>query len=621
MRNFLLIFCFIGILLVSCTKEYDYDVSVVQKERDYIPSPTRTDILDDNGDLMVFGPKLTNPYTVVNMQQARLQALSKHPDLTIPAITLTHYYVKFKPRNDEELKSLLQDTTLYFYDYPLDREIISGSYYHDPAVADSLPTYQYVSVPASKWSTLLSSTTSPYEILAALHIPDEDKITSGWGGGTITPVVPDLPQFPDDPFDPADSVGSGGGFPWIPKPPTDPGDEIDPNNNTSGTMSTSSTDYVDILVDEAMALAGYNDNQTMYPNEAAGSKWRPAGTITAYDDIVDGPVPLEGVKVRARRWFTTHTGITDAEGNFSCDGRFRRPANYSIIWERAYWDIRSGYIGQAYYDGPKQKGDWELYIGKNEGSSLGYATVHRAAFRTFYGNNLGLLRPIANKEKIGYFHRSGSVTADYWLEFGLGILPDIRIFGFSPNNGTLYPVSRLLSSTYHELGHAAHWTNSVGNYIDAGLTGDLSFIESWADCVQYVLTTKEYEDLGVVDSLHQSIIFDLYLHSVITTKPNDINRQYWSANDDSYYARTYTPFFIDLIDMCNQKIYFNHASHGENDEYVAGVPDDNVSFSLECIEDKVMRSASFRGVRNLILQEETDTLELQNFSILFSYYE
>ena len=64
MRNFLLFFCFIGILLVSCTKEYDYDVSVVQKERDYIPSPTRTDILEDNGDLMVFGPKLTNPYTV-----------------------------------------------------------------------------------------------------------------------------------------------------------------------------------------------------------------------------------------------------------------------------------------------------------------------------------------------------------------------------------------------------------------------------------------------------------------------------------------------------------------------------------------------------------------------------
>lgn len=614
MRNFLLIFCFIGILLVSCTKEYDYDVSVVQKERDYIPSPTRTDILEDNGDLMVFGPKLTNPYTVVNMQQARLQALSKHPDLTIPAITLTHYYVKFKPRNNEELKSLLQDTTLYFYDYPLDREIISGSYYHDPAVADSLPTYQYVSVPASKWSTLLSSTTSPYEILAMLHIPDEDKITSGWGGGTITPVVPDLPQLPDDPFDPADSVGSGGGFPWIPKPPTDPGDEIG-NNNTSGTMSTSSTDYVDILVDEAMALAGYNDNQTMYPNEAVGSKWRPAGTITAYDDIVDGPVPLEGVKVRARRWFTTHTGITDAEGNFSCDGRFRRPANYSIIWERAYWDIRSGDMGQAYYDGPKQKGEWELYIDNNAEKSLGYATVHRAAYRMYYKNIGGMITPKLDKKiKIGYYHKNGGVNGSYYNDWWhhTGIVPMIKIYGFNDdgidedNDDDRRAPSRIFGTFCHELaGHGVH-----AQYCTFFSILSTKYKEAWARCAQYYLTLIEYEELDALQNLN------IYSASNSFVDPDHAyNFQEWNKYEYSDYH--YPPIFIDVLDNYNQKNYV------ESDK-MSLYPDDQVYFPfIYTLQSMIFESSTFTQVKGKLLEYYNPLANITEESLtkLFDYYE
>ena len=51
----------------------------------------------------------------------------------------THYYVKFHPRSSEELDLILQDSTIIWYDIPLDYEIEEyGSYYHDPTIPDSL---------------------------------------------------------------------------------------------------------------------------------------------------------------------------------------------------------------------------------------------------------------------------------------------------------------------------------------------------------------------------------------------------------------------------------------------------------------------------------------------------
>ena len=39
----------------------------------------------------------------------------------------SHYYVKFKPQNDDELSLLKNDTSIYLYQYPLDVEIIESS--------------------------------------------------------------------------------------------------------------------------------------------------------------------------------------------------------------------------------------------------------------------------------------------------------------------------------------------------------------------------------------------------------------------------------------------------------------------------------------------------------------
>jgi len=353
-------------------------------------------------------------------------------------ITTTHYYVKFKPQNTDELKLLEADTTLILYDYPLDYEIIQmGEYYHDPEVPITQPTYQYASVKVNQELT----TAVAYEILSELFIPDEEDI-------------------PDD--------------------------------------------FTNLLVDESLKLTGnIKLNEKTSDLQSRRSKWRPAGRIMVWDDKIgstttstrilshweyydcdDGGdpnppiiqqklipieqckravykyktstsvgsyIPVHGAKVRARRWFTTHTGITNAQGYYSCNGRFRRDANYKIKWKRHDFSIWWSWLSAAKYNGPKKKGDWNLKI--KGGTQEYYATIFRATHLYYYGNMFGLTRPkhqtpfggrlIINAKKLNdkssYAHyRSLILGADILLkEWGS---PTDEVFG----------------TTIHELAHAAH---------------------------------------------------------------------------------------------------------------------------------------------------------------------
>lgn len=107
---------------------------------------------------MILGAKLQNPYSVANMKLASAN-LQVHPDILFPIkpadITTTHYYVRFKPQTEDELKILKENSTLVLYEYPLDYEIVeNGSSYHDPSVPEDMPTYQYASIKAYKWNSI-----------------------------------------------------------------------------------------------------------------------------------------------------------------------------------------------------------------------------------------------------------------------------------------------------------------------------------------------------------------------------------------------------------------------------------------------------------------------------------
>ncbi len=446
------------------------------------------------------GKKLENPYAVANMKEALNNLKESFKKSTKSAnnfninIEATHLYVKFTPKNEEELAILKNDSTLILYSYPLDYDLVEGTgYYRDPEVPEGQPTYQYCSVKVGKE---LPSTVES-EILEALFIPDEDK------------------------------------------------------DNTATSRKIFSIENVDVLVDEALRITNNLQNaksqskQMLYVRR---SKWRPAGVIRVWDENIgtttstkrvfshweyypcdnndvlprtaqtmlprpieeDGCrravykyetntesgsyVGVEGVKVRARRWFTTHTGIANATGYYSCDGRFRRDANYSIDWERYEFALQDGWLNGATYNGPKKTGNWNLNLKADKQAY--YATIFRAAHHYYYKDIKGLKRPPTNsfwksQMKIRAHNRQDD-------EINGNHQKNLRIFGvfarihiYNPQNSS----SEIYATTIHELAHASHWELRKNKWNDNNLERKVK--ESWARGVQWELTRMVYPNYRV----------------------------------------------------------------------------------------------------------------------------
>ena len=224
--------------LLSCQKEDNLDnVQIDDFES--------IDVLSDK---TLLGKQLENPYSVENMKRAlselkssnTLKSSSLDEDFEIET---THLYVRFLPKNEEELDLLKQDTLLHFYDYPLDYEIISpGICYHDPTLPDTVITWQYTVV-----SPDYDFPKVKHEILSELFLIEEKDDDSNLKSATV-----------NIPF-------------W------------------------------DMLEDKALEITGNLDETNISGAVLKASKWRPAGTITVYDDIIGGNIPLVGAMVRARR--------------------------------------------------------------------------------------------------------------------------------------------------------------------------------------------------------------------------------------------------------------------------------------------------------------------------------
>ena len=315
-------------------------VSSCQKEESDPLGLSKTESENINVPRMTkLGKKLENPYSIGNMKKAWKNLSKKYKISKNGEIETTHLYIKFKPKTMEELGILKQDSSLVLYDVPLDYEIDEGGdFYHDPEVPISQPTYQYAAIPINK----SLSNTVEYVILEELFIPDEDF---------------DSPE--------------------------------------TSKVQFASNEIIEQLVDESLRLTG-NLKDTMPTTSLAARrrKWRPAGTIRVYDHVTRSYVGVSGVKVRARRWFTTRRGFTNNNGRFSCNGRFRRAANYSIKWDRYQYSIRSGSVGQAILNGPKRQGDWNVNLGNQNSTVVNdrqqyYALIHQGALDYYYGGRFG----------------------------------------------------------------------------------------------------------------------------------------------------------------------------------------------------------------------------------------
>ena len=483
--------------------------------QDQQPEPINNELLQQGDGLIQLGEKLQIPYTVENMQKAWDNINSNARVTEDVDIQTTHLYIKFIPKNEQELEILKDDSTLILYDYPLDYEIAEGGvYYRDPSIPEGQPTPQYCAVKVNK----ILPQRVEYELLAELFIPD---------------------------------------------------DYSDEEN-----ARLASDDLIDALVDEALRITDNLDDENVSNGRVTRSKWTPRGNILLFDDALNRTTGVTRIFVRARRWFTTHIGLTSSNGYFSCNGRFRRPANYSFRWEKNY-DIRSGTIGQAMYNGPKIRGDWNLTI--SSGKSRMYAIVYQAAYNYYYGNRLGLKTPPINTRlKISVYDKSNSDANGKHCKNCrfLGIFSRLYVWN---DGGTL---REIYATAIHELAHASHWELRKNRWKNV-TSGKLK--ESWAIGVSWSLTRIRY--------------------------PNYIGRERRNPPGD------YTLIVADMIDDTST----DNTNNGFGS--IPGEIQDNVSgYTIKQIEDVLSTTSTWNDWENNIRNRYNNGTE-DNLGDLFQAWE
>ena len=564
-RYRLLLVLIIGMLLYSCQQDDEFLESQqnIKPEIDY-----------SNTNDIVLGEKLENPYAVATMKKAlsnlnvtlkkaaTAQASAAKTADVINTITVkpTHLYIKFLPKSEEELSILQSDSTLILYSYPLDYEIVAGSgYYRDPEVPAGQPTYQYCAVTIDKQ---LPSEIE-HEILEELYIPDEDKIEESSNSAkavrsagydtAINELVDEALRITNnlEKTTTEEQVSESGAIEITPKklfrrrPKWRPAGTIKVWDDNIGQTTTtkrvfSHWQYYDC---GGGGIGGPFLEERRVPDESCRRAVYRYQTVTTTGSYV----PVEGVKVRARRWFTTHEGITNAQGRYSCNGRFRRDANYFIKWKRHQFSIWWSTWSAAKYRGPKKTGDWNLNI--RGGTQEYYATIFRAAHLYWYGNIYGLHRPPERTFFGGRVEINAKLKNDrssYAHARGIVFGSDIHLKEYGSRTSQVFGV------TIHELAHAAHrrmdraaygdlvwkgyivpWNSSSETVNNPGprASNAQRAMETWATTVEHYLTTRYYrEALGATDFIYE----------------NDFQWQTLSKN-------IYTSCGIDLMDDVDQR--------------------------------------------------------------------
>jgi hypothetical protein len=508
------------------------------------------------------GEQLENPYSVENMKRALDNLRKSQASGRISAdgveITTTHLYLKFKPKNEAEMAILKRDSTLILFNYPLDYPIVKeGDYYHDPTIPLDRPTYQYTSVTVDK--ELPSGV--EYEVLAELFIPDEEK----------------------------DGVKINGRL---------------------------SEEIVEELVNEALRITGNLENKSSVNGRIQSSSWRPSERVRVWDDRAARFVPVVGIEVRAKRWFTVHTGTTNSFGNYSCNGTFKRQADYSINWETYHFSVRSGTFGQAENSRSNLEGSWNPDYGALNSTAVNntqqyYALIFQAARDYYYGHRFALSSPPRNSGAHPQVKIAANVTerqnekpshAAMYARTG-GILPSIYIRKWESRSDIVYAV------TAHELAHAAHWDMDRAAFltlvIGFGVLGNESknaVVESWASGVEWQFAQERYRGLlGIVGyeygtGTRDGGNYQKLMLSGFTNWPNDL---------------IYTSIVVDMIDDENQRFTRGHSGS-------IAYPQDRVGgYTIQQIEEGLLGATTWNEWRNSMINRHDNPSE-GNLNELFA---
>lgn len=462
-----------------------------------IPNPKT---IDYSNVAIILGEEQPDPYNFQNMVAARDSLANNGVECPINDFKPTGTYVRILCHSDIEEDLIRDDTNIVWFDYPLNYEILQrGSYYVDNTLIDTSLSWIYGVVPIGY---VFPNSMVP-ETIYNVFVPDEH---------------PEYKNY---------------------------------------------TDYFDTLEYVSNIMCGYTDIGVDSLSKGL-SKWNPSATIRVWDDIRQSYIPLDGVKVKVHRKCKTATAITGQNGYCSISKKFKGRVEYSIEWERHYWKILNAKNKLTFLTGPFYNAMWKLDINSGNNADYQRATIHRAAIIANYKSNWTIKRPRkanifgTKKLKIRYYDSRCNTGINvigraYCKNSGDG-KSDIDIWGKN-QFGSNFSTIEVFNRTIHEL---AHWSHAFFYGADDYRLVNNFIGESWAQCVDWQITTDEYGNYFSNLGYH-----DGYQDWNLST-----------ANTNRYY---YTPVFIDLIDNHNQSISNSTC------------PNDNISsYTIKLIQDSIL---------------------------------
>lgn len=222
-------------------------------------------------EMIVLGSQLEDPYSIENMTKAIESIYPTKADRVI--IKPTDYYLRFRPKNDDEYRKLVEDFDLQLIDHPVDFKIVKeGDYYHDPSIPDDEFTWQY---------TVMGINDNipyniEYEILDEVYIPEHD-----------------------------------------------------PN-----TKAFSDIDWVEVER-ESFRLSG-NEEYLLETKAGENEEYVPEGQFSIYDEDADATLGLKGVLVSCNSFVKFSRTYTDDEGHYKMDRKFTSNPRYRIVFKNRY---------------------------------------------------------------------------------------------------------------------------------------------------------------------------------------------------------------------------------------------------------------------------------------------
>ena len=398
------------------------------------------------------GKQLENPYSVENMQIA-LDSLRAVPDPSNPngrtasediEIETTDLYVRFLPKDSVQYEAMIRDSTMVYSGQPLDYEVaVQGDVIVDATLADGQPNWQYTVVNAD----YKFSDTIQYQVLAELFIPENHPSYEEENGRTTGELSHELARLEAVSLYLTDN---------LPEEELEEMGAIDENGRR-------------VCIRIVFFRVCWNEPDP----------WYPKGHIRVHNNF--GAGRLEGVpyiKVHAWRWFTIKSAYTNASGYYRINHGFKRSVRYYATYKNGWASIKPSWYAfwPATNWGPWRKGDWnyDSYRGSRTylwGAIMRgvyeYNNVYARMFnigrtptslriRACENNDCGLTTMLHSSNLPALLGGVPWVVAK-WL------LSDVRIGGKNDS------YRDILATTYHELGHTAHWNLVGSNWVQSAV--------------------------------------------------------------------------------------------------------------------------------------------------------